>query len=181
MCCCGVLSAFPLRSLVASVCWKTVAVSEWGFWAVRWQSATENPATAQCIWLSFHCPQASFELTHMQFVYSHLTAADSNIWLVCVALPYLLYPVSSSGWTTFIIIVIILESDMSYSMCVFEVKDIDKALNAFTGSKYIHLVLKSKLSLPCFNFWFKWSGLRIFKGKCCVVFTQWNCWLVIRH
>lgn len=34
-------------------------------------------------------PRAPFELAHMRFVYSHLTAADSNIWLVYVA--YLLF------------------------------------------------------------------------------------------
>lgn len=45
-----------------------------------------KPSDSTMYMAQLSLPGASFELTHMWFVYSYLTAADSNIWLV-----YLVY------------------------------------------------------------------------------------------
>lgn len=54
----------------------------------RQLSAIEKPVTAQCIWLSFHCPQASFELNHAVCL---LTFSCSTYPAGLCGVPYLLF------------------------------------------------------------------------------------------
>lgn len=106
--CCG--SSLPLR-------WETVAVYEWGVWVERRLSAIENPATAQCIWLSSLCLGLHLNWL-MQFVYSHITAAHSKIWPALCGTPYPFFSTQQRLGTEWKFIIFIFESDTYHFLCL---------------------------------------------------------------
>ena len=72
---------FLVCRLIASVCWKTVAV-----WVERRLSAIENHATVQCIWLSSQCPGLQLN------------------WLICGLFTHIwLQQTAKAGWSVWYI------------------------------------------------------------------------------
>lgn len=105
-----------------------------------------KPCNSTMYMAQLSLPGASFELTHMRFVYSHLTAADSNILLVyliyhtCYSLNSFFPGTKSSSYSFFKLI------NISFSVSDFEVKAIDKAFASAQDLKLSTVLLKSELT-----------------------------------